>query len=227
MNSSELVEWLLNFYERFEKDVRLLLEEEPFWRICHDCPDGYCCQRNAIPVMTIEWDIVTNHIKKTFSNRNKGRLMDSIESKRIRCPFLFSGKCSIYPVRPWSCRIYPYVISFYSSETTFQTGYINLPPCPSLASSFGIEVGEMVFCAPEILLRHANGKLVKCSLEKPQPLWYINVTDYFAEYENNMPKNDAGVLDGSDMHAWLDFIKYLRDTGKISQQKFRELLGLN
>jgi len=227
MNSSELTEWLLNLYERLEKDVRLLSEEEPFWKVCHDCTDGYCCQKNAIPVMSMEWDMVTRYVKKTFSNRNKGRLMDNIESKRIWCPFLFSGKCSVYPVRPWSCRIYPYVISFHSSKITFQTGYISLPLCRSLAKSFGIKVGEIAFLAPEILSRHTSGKLVKCSLEKPRPLWYVDATDYFAEYENNMPKNESGVLDGDDMHRWVELPKYLRDIGKISQQKFREVLGLD
>ena len=190
---NHLSEWLGDFYVRFDSDIQLLLNEEPFWKVCHSCPDGYCCQKEIVPVMSLEWHLITRYVKEEFSKQSKNRLLENVETKRPQCPFLFSHRCAIYPVRPWACRTYPYTISFQHSPLSLQSGGIVLPRCPTLAPLFQIEPDTIVSCQPEVLDRHESGKIVKCQLPKHQALWLIDASSYFHEYLGEMPKDEVGI----------------------------------
>ena len=223
----KMSEWLRHFYRRFDNDVRILLSQEPLWKACHSCHDGYCCRKEEIPVMGEEWNLVTDYVRRELSKRSKDRFLANIESERIQCPFLFGHRCAVYPVRPWACRIFPYTISFYRSPITFQSGGIFLPYCPTLAPLFGVKQDDKLYCQPEVVERFENGRLVKCQLEKLGLLWLIDISEYFREYEERLPKNEWGTLDGDRMHNWVGLPKLLRDTGVIDEGKFRGSLGLD
>jgi Fe-S-cluster containining protein len=220
-------DWLTQFYERFDEEVRLLLNKEPFWRICSSCPDGDCCRRIRVPVMSPEWENIVAYVKKNFSERNKNRYFKNVISQKAKCPFLFGNRCSVYSVRPWSCRIYPYVVSFYSTPLVIQSGNFIAPSCPTLAKPFGVIEGTISLCRAIPLEKDETGRLFKCQLERPRPLWMIDASDYFQEYDNNMPRNEDGKLDGWDMDDWVRFPLYLNYAGEITQTKFLELLGLD
>jgi Fe-S-cluster containining protein len=220
-------DWLIQFYRRFDKEVRLLLSKEPFWKICHQCPDGDCCKKSLIPVMTPEWDNIVEYVKKNFPKRNKERYLENVMSQNIQCPFLFDSRCSVYSVRPWSCRIYPYIVSFYSTPLVIQSGNFIMPSCPTLAQSFGVNQGEISFCKAVSLERDKTGQLFKCQLQQPRPLWLIDASDYFQEYDKNMPKNENGNLEGWNMHQWFEFALHMKDTGEFTETKFLEFLGLH
>lgn len=224
---SEINDWLIQLYKRFDKEVQLLLSKEPFWNICHSCPDGYCCRKSKIPVMSLEWDNITAYVKENFSKRNKDRYLENVMSQKIQCPFLFDNRCSVYPVRPWSCRIYPYIVSFYSTPLVIQSGSFIQPSCPTLAKSFGVTQGEISLIRAVVLEKDETGRLLKCQLQKPRPLWLIDASDYFQEYVESMPKNENGILDGWSMHEWVGFTVYMKNTGAITQAKLLEVLGLD
>lgn len=224
---SEVGKWLLDLFQRFDCDIELLLNEEPFWKVCHQCPDGNCCTKPIVPTMGEEWSLIRNFVKERFSVDEKKKLLRNIKAKQLQCIFLVNNRCSIYPVRPWACRIFPYTISFYSSPITKQVGGLALPSCPTLASAFSLKVGELFFHRPPVLYRHSSGRLVKCKLKKHRPLWLIDISEYWHEYEQNMPKNEAGTLEGWNMHEWVGFAKYARETGLINDSKFLEQFGLD
>lgn len=227
MSLTEIARWLSDFYERFDHEVRLLLEEEPFWKVCYQCSDGYCCSKPVLPIMSPEWSLIQNFIKENFSPQDKHRLLQNIESTRLQCIFLFDNRCSVYQVRPWICRIFPHTISFFSSAITFQVGGIALPNCPNLARAFGLKVDETFFQYPTVVARSSINKLVKCKLKKHKPLWLIDGTEYWREYEGKMPKNEDGTLDGWNMHQWVDFAKLARNKGYFDENKFLEYFGLD
>lgn len=226
MSLSEIGEWLLEFFQRFDDEVKLLLKEEPFWEVCHQCPDGYCCSKPTLPIMGEEWLLIQDYVKQNFSRQSKKRLLENIERARLQCIFLFGNRCSVYSVRPWACRIYPYTISFHTSPITFQVGGVALPSCPTLASAFGLKQDQLFFHYPNVLSRHSS-RLVKCKLKKHKPLWLIDGSDYFRKYEAKMPKNEEGTLDGSNMHEWVEFAKLAKQKGYIDNSKFLSSFGLD
>lgn len=223
----DLSEWLSNLYDRFNSDVQALFEKEPIWKSCSNCPDGHCCQRETVPVMTPEWDNIIKYVKCNFTKLNKLRFEKNVDRGRLPCPFLLHNRCAVYSVRPWSCRIYPYTISFHKSPTTIQNGDFFAPYCPSLAPKFGVKVKQLIRYTPVILDRLRNSNLVKIQINPNLSFWIIDITQYQDEYENKMPKNEVGTLLGDDMHRWVGLIKYLKDARKINQSKFLELLGLD
>ena len=223
----ESTEWLSKLYERFENDIQMLFQKEPLWKDCSNCSDGYCCQRETVPVMSPEWDNIIKYVKSNFTNIDKRRFETNVDKERLACPFLFHNRCAVYPIRPWSCRIYPYTISFHNSPTTTQSGDFFTPYCPTLAPIFGTKVRQIVRCEPAILGRLENSNLIQIQIDTTQPFMVIDITQYQNQYENNMPKNEFGTLLGDDMHKWVGLIKYLRDARKINQSKFLKLLGLD
>ena len=224
MNESH--EWLFNLYERFNNDVQLLLKKETLWKYCSNCPDGHCCQRITIPVMSPEWNEIITYIKSNFTKSDKRRFETNVEKGRYSCPFLFHNRCAVYSVRPWSCRIYPYTISFFKSLITFQNGEFISLNCLSLAPKFGVKQNKTILYEPTILERLPNSNLINIRINPNLSFWIIDITQYQDEYENNMPKNEDGTLLGDSMHNWGRFPKLLRDSRKINQSKFLELLGL-
>jgi Fe-S-cluster containining protein len=193
MSLGEWCHWYQGFCARFEKEIKLLLKVESFWKVCHECPDGYCCGRYTLPLMidnvnpfkTEEWWLILNYVKQNFSAQQRQTLLRNINiaDKRKECIFLFGCRCSVHPARPWACRLYPYTISFRSSPVFFLVGGLALPSCPALAPAFGLKPGNSLIQNPDVLLRHSSGKLVKCKLKKRKPLWLIDASDYFQEYE--------------------------------------------
>lgn len=225
-NLNEPNKWFSNLYERFNNDVQLLFEKETLWESCLNCPDGQCCQRVTIPVMGPEWDNIIKYVKSNFNRINKRRFETNVERGRFSCPFFFRNSCAVYSVRPWSCRIYPYTISFFKSLITFQNGDFFAPSCSSLAPKFGIKTKNSIRYEPTILERLPNSNLVNIQINPNLSFWIIDITKYQDEYENKMPKNEDGTLLGDSMHNWVGIPKLLRDSRKINQSKFLYLLGL-
>jgi Fe-S-cluster containining protein len=227
----ETLNWLQDFYRRYEDHTRALFAIEPFWQTCGDCPDGGCCTSQTIPVMSPEWDNIVQHVRCNFSQRNKDRLLENIERGGHRCPYLFGQRCAIYPARPFACRLYPYSISFrdyQDDEIKYESGTFLLPYCKALAEGFGNKIGgEDIQVKPEIVGRKNESHLVKLKLAQPRDLWVIDRSDYNREYTEKMPKAEAGKLDGSDFNVWYQLPMYAYKKGKISEQKLREILGLD
>ncbi len=196
MSQGEWYQWYQGFCARFENEIKLLLKVEPFWGACHQCPDGYCCGRHILPLMidnvnpfkSEEWRLILNYVRQNFSTKQRQILLQNINiaEKRRECIFLFDNRCSVHPARPWNCRLYPYTISFHSSSIFFLVGGLALPSCPTLAPAFGLKRGESFIQNPDVLSRHSSGKLVKCKLKKRKPLWLIDASKYFREYEANV-----------------------------------------
>lgn len=219
--------WLSQLYEDFDKDVQSLMEIEPLWHTCSSCPDGFCCQRETVPVMTPEWNKIVQYVRATFGPIQKRRYEQNIERQRIQCPFLVRNRCGVYSVRPWSCRIYPYTISFYHSDITNQKGDFIAPHCPNLAQRFDTQVGKIIHYKSTILERAQNINLVKIKIETEKTFWILDITRYQEAYERQMPKNELGVLEGDHMHNWVGLAKYARDTKFIDYNKYMEILGLD
>lgn len=224
---NDATQQLSSLYDKFNADVQLLLEKEPLWRVCSTCPDGHCCRRETVPVMGLEWDNIIRYLKSSFTKANKRIFQTNVDKGGLPCPFLIHDRCSVYSVRPWSCRIYPYTISFHTSLITSQSGTFYAPYCPTLAFPTGGKIGQLISYQPDVLNRLPDSRLVNVQINQNQSFWLIDITSYQSEYETFMPKNEYGTLFGDDMHKWVGLIKYLRDTGKIDQSKFLESLGLD
>jgi len=227
VTSGEVGQWLINFFKRFDSEIQFLYKEEPFWKSCYKCVDSHCCKKPTLPIMAAEWDLIRDFVQEQFLPKNKERLLQKIESPSLECIYLVGNHCSVYPVRPWICRLFPYTISFYSSPITTQVGGIALPSCPTFVQIFGLKVDELFFQYPKVLTRHRGNNLVQCKLKKHRPLWLIDGTEYWREYEREMPKNENGVLDGMNMHEWVGIAKLGRDQGVIEINNYLAYFGLS
>jgi Fe-S-cluster containining protein len=225
------IDWLQDFYHRYEEDTRALFTIEPFWQTCGACPDSACCIAQTIPVMSPEWDDIVQYVRHKFTQRSKDRLLDNIERGGGRCPYLFGQRCAIYPARPFACRLYPYSISFrdyQDDEIKYESGTFILPYCKALAGSFGTKIGgEDILVKPEIIERQTGSHLAKLKLAQPRHLWVIDRSEYNREYVENMPKAEAGKLDGSDFNVWYQLPMHAYKKGKITGIKLHEILGLD
>ena len=185
------IEWLRDFYARFEEDVNALHNAERTWSACKKCPDGYCCGKNSFislkrrsnPFILEDWWLMLEQVRDSFSREQKKMLAKNIISTRNACIFLFNGRCSVYRSRPWGSRIHPYSINFFENTLSFPTGKIALPSCPSLAPGFGLKTDEEVIQNPQILEKSGSNKLILVKLRKHKPVWLLDISTYVKECE--------------------------------------------
>lgn len=66
-----------------------------------ECPDGCiaCCRRFGVPSQT---PVETVHINRFLQSRGRKRK----QARGTTCPYVSSKGCTIYPVRPFICRLY-------------------------------------------------------------------------------------------------------------------------
>ena len=223
---NELSDWLIDFYRRFDEVIQLLLAEEAFWQPCGFCSEPQCCHSTTVPVTDPEMNLLAGHVRETFDEQQKKVLLSNIEGSSKNCPFLFGGKCSVFPVRPWACRITPYTVSFDDDEPVHNVTSLFLPYCSSLAPHFGQKPGNIVYQEPVVLENHPTAPLVKLGLKTPRPLWFIDGSDYFREYEEKIPESQDEKPQDNSMRNRTDFSRFLRDEGKISEAEFLEGFGL-
>ncbi len=189
------IAWLRDFRRRFDREVRLLYEAEPFWRACEKCTSGYCCGHKIFPVIQSkgnpfsaeEWWLQLEYVRDHFSPAEKKQLVQNIVSKRPDCIFLFGNRCAVHPARTWACRVHPYVISYHAAPSLFPVGELALPSCPALAGAFDIKLDEQVTQRPAPIEHAARGSLVKVKLRKRKPLLLVDASDYVKEYQTHVP----------------------------------------
>jgi hypothetical protein len=90
-----------------------------------------------------------------------------------------------------------------SKVETPKSGEINLPNCPTLAYSFGIEPVEIVYSSPSMTQRADNTRMVLAKFEKPKPLWLVDRTDYDMEYEKRLTNKESGTIENRYLHEWI------------------------
>jgi Fe-S-cluster containining protein len=220
----ELLERTLDIYARFENDVQHLHEIETMWKPCTQCTDGYCCKVETVPVMKHEWERIVQFVKTGMPASEKRRLQTNIDKGKPKCPFLMRERCAVYPVRTWTCRIYPYTISTYRIA---HKGEFIVPYCAAYAAIFGSKENRLEAYPPQIIEKLEGSNLVKIRIKDKLEFWVIDITAYAEEFAALLPKTEKGVMDGDDMHNWVGVVKYLRDNRQIDQSKFLELLGLD
>ena len=209
MDTVESTAWLEDFYARFEAETRLLYKTEPFWRLCQKCPDGHCCSRiiysvkdwEGNPFIVEDWRRMLTYVRDFFSLGEKAGLIKTIFSNPEDCIFLAGGRCSIHPARPWSCRVHPYTVSFHPNRSLFPVGELELPSCPGLAPFFGLKNDQTFVQRALVTARDTNSNLVMLKLKKHKPVWLIDASAYFREYENNMPPANRPDSDWVDLFA--------------------------
>ena len=86
--------------------------------VCCGCSrPGQCCEltkdeevagfATMYPLYLVEYLSIVDHVRRHFDPGRRGDLLGAFEERPVRCPFLVDkGVCSIYPVRPLSCRTY-------------------------------------------------------------------------------------------------------------------------
>jgi len=99
------------------QDLRALLDSVPPTQcVKTDCGDWCCtkldsaCDNNghfmSLPLIySIEFYAIAHYIFNNFSDDEQSRFFYS-EQKERKCVFRNNGGCLIYPVRPFSCRVY-------------------------------------------------------------------------------------------------------------------------
>ena len=193
MGITENLIWMCDINARFDEHVKELYKREPFWRLCSTCPDGHCCSKVIFPVLNRkgnpflaeDWWMMLEYARDNFNARDRKQLYQNIVSPRSACIFLFGSRCKIHPSRPWTCRFYPYSISFHINRGRFPIGEIALPSCPAYAPKFGIRTDDTFVQKPQVLLRdETNDKLIQVKLRKRKPLWILDASDYVREYED-------------------------------------------
>ncbi|HYM33802.1 MAG TPA: YkgJ family cysteine cluster protein, partial [Steroidobacteraceae bacterium] len=86
------------------------------------CKDGcYWCCYFSVDVRPVEVFSILQFVEQNFTAAEKARVRSEIEAnsallknlselerarRNIKCPFLANGRCTIYPVRPQTCRNY-------------------------------------------------------------------------------------------------------------------------
>jgi Fe-S-cluster containining protein len=191
MSIKETTNWLQSFYKNFDVDVEHLSQLEPFWHVCRKCADGYCCGTNSYislksksnPFLIEDWWLMLEYVRDNFSMQEKKQLARNIISNRKACIFLFNNRCRVHPNRPWGSRIHPYTINFAENAIRFPVGEIALSSCPSMASAFGLKMGETLVQRPQVIKRAEGDSLVLVKLRKHKPLWLIDVSKYILQFE--------------------------------------------
>ncbi len=197
------IDWIKQLRQRFDKDVKGLMEREPLWQKCRNCVDGYCCGHEIYPVKKSrlnpfrleEWWLMLEYVKNNFCDEDRKRLARNIFSKRPDCIFLFGNRCSVHPARAWACRVHPYTISFNPGSAYFPVGEISLPSCPSLASAFGIKTGEVLVQKPRVVTQDPINRLVQLKLRKRKPVWLMDASDYVREIEERAKESERTLAD--------------------------------
>jgi Fe-S-cluster containining protein len=220
----ELLKRTQEIYTQFEAEVQLLHLKEPLWHSCQACPDGYCCRNEKVPVMKHEWERLIHFVKNEMPANHKRRLESQIDKGKSKCPFLMHDRCMVYPVRAWTCRIYPYTIS---THRIAHAGNFIAPYCNAYRGIFSIREGPLESFPYVVLETADDSHLVKIRINDQHEFWVIDITEYALEFYRLLPKDAKGVLDGDDMHNWVGAVRYLRDSRRIDQSKFLELLGLD
>ena len=180
--------WLLDFYQRFDEDVKKLHQQENVWAACRKCPDGWCCGRNSYvslkrqgnPFIIEDWHLMLEHVRTRFTAAEKKQLAKNVISQRSSCIFLFQNRCRVYTSRPWGSRLHPYTINFAENGLAFPAGQISLPTCPTLATTFGLKTDAELVQAPQVIER--VGALVLVKLRKHKPVWLLDASSYVLEY---------------------------------------------
>jgi len=201
--------WLRDFKERFDNDVRRLLDKEPLWSKCRNCPDGYCSGQDIYPVTMSrlnpfrleEWWLQLEYVKDNFSEEDKKQLVRNILSKRPHCIFLFGNRCRVHPARAWACRVHPYTISFHDGQDYFPVGQLAIPSCPALAPAFGVMKDEIIVQHPNVLAQEPGTRLIQVKLKKRKPVWLLDATDYVKEFESRIPGEERPAEDWEDLLA--------------------------
>jgi len=88
---------------------------------CEDCDHKVCCTACASAIMDHEVDAIARYLNissKKFKKRYVVKVRNelgniSIVSRKLKepCSFLKNGLCSVYPVRPRICRMYPFEVA--------------------------------------------------------------------------------------------------------------------
>lgn len=114
---------------------------------CENCDHMLCCKINPPVVNGDEVSRMVRYKKLSedeFKNKylfnyrfdlGQGYIKQSYLINQIPCPFLVDNKCSIYPVRPLSCKQYPF-------QAGLQVNLDGFEICPT-ATLIGSEVREI------------------------------------------------------------------------------------
>jgi Fe-S-cluster containining protein len=108
-------------------DVALLLKMQDRW--CERC--GECCRRNTpIALARSDAERISRYLRMPYKKfKQRFRIVPVGNSKfhmpASPCPFLEGNLCSIYPVRPQVCRLYPAIDIIWQMEE--RRRYIEIP----------------------------------------------------------------------------------------------------
>lgn len=100
---------LFELYAQFENAAQPYLQEAVCQKGCADC----CTTVGSVDITTLEGIIILQHlqqslpvhVQQTLQQRLKQNRKTKRQSKYARCAFLLEDKsCTIYAVRPFSCR---------------------------------------------------------------------------------------------------------------------------
>ncbi|TEB09391.1 YkgJ family cysteine cluster protein [Pelotomaculum propionicicum] len=95
---------LAEFYEKLDQVL------QPSKRVCGAC--GECCiKASMLKIFPLELENIKSHVN---NERSMKKFLDFVNNKIVRiwgmvegeCPFQTGVLCSIYPVRPYFCRVY-------------------------------------------------------------------------------------------------------------------------
>jgi len=70
----------------FDSELEALYEKIPTFKCIPGCMD--CC--GPVPFSKVEWE----------------RVKDKRKARSLKCPYAVDGKCEIYEVRPFVCRLF-------------------------------------------------------------------------------------------------------------------------
>ena len=122
-------------------DARLAQAADAGSLACHaGC--SWCCHF-TVDVRPAEVLQILDYVEITFAEEAKARVMDEVHAnaqlirpmdqdqrmtRNIRCPFLDQGHCTIYPVRPQTCRNYHATDSAGCRQSYEDPGNLDIDP---------------------------------------------------------------------------------------------------
>lgn len=163
--------------EGLMSQITQLLEIEPKWEKCNNCPNlGHCCIGADITIYNYEWNIIRKYL---IEHPN---VFDEVKlnyKRKSLCYFRTNDKCLIHNIRPLNCIFTPYQAIYRADKRIYYSPYKEdcLLLKRSSISNGGIDLSQLFIKLPD----------------DDSFTYYLLLNHWYHNYEENSPVSNSEI----------------------------------